>query len=158
MTFSKFLAGGAVALLTLPAFADDAKIEIIDPYARSGAKTGAAFFTIVNHSESDDRLVAVSSDVAPRVELHTHIEDANGVMKMREVEDGFAVPARGEHALARGGDHVMFMGLPAPLEQGAKISITLTFEQAGDIVVELPVDNERKGGHGMKHGHGHKSD
>ncbi len=51
--------------------------------------------------------------------------------------------------MKRGGDHVMFMGLNVPLEQGGEVQVTLTFEQAGDIVLTIPVDNERKAGHGM---------
>lgn len=151
----------AFAALTLPAFAADttgqsgnSAIVIEDAYARASgptARAGAAFFTIVNRAPNDDRLVAVASEAAERVELHTHIEDAAGVMRMIEVEDGFAVPASGTHALMRGGDHVMFMGLAEPWEQGATISVTLTFEQSGDMVVEIPIDLERMDGHG---GHG----
>ncbi len=47
--------------------------------------------------------------------------------------------------MARGGDHVMFMGLTAPFEQGKTLSVTLNFEKAGEMVVEIPVDLERKG-------------
>ncbi len=70
---------------------------------------------------------------------------------MRPIDGGIAVPAGGSHALKRGGDHVMFMGLDAPFEEGSTISVTLTFEKAGDVVVELPVDNDRK--EPKSHGH-----
>lgn len=142
------IAGAAFAVLfALPALADDASIRIEDAYARSGPHSGAAFFTIVNDGSTEDRLVAASSEAAARVELHTHIEDENGVVKMRPVEDGFPVPAGGSHSLERGGDHLMFMGLEAPFEQGGSIALTLSFERAGEIVVEMPVDNDRQPGH-----------
>jgi len=64
-------------------------------------------------------------------------------MRMVEVEEGFAVPAGGMHALKRGGDHVMFMGLTRPMEQGDTVNVTLIFEKAGRIEVEIPVDLER---------------
>ncbi len=151
MTF-KFLASTAIAtLVSLPALASD--IMIKDAYARSGPRSGAAFFTIMNHADTDDRLIAATSDAAPRVELHTHIME-NGIAKMREVEGGFPIPAHGAHDLARGGDHVMFMGLKAPFEQGSTITVTLTFEQAGDMVIEIPVDNARQG---KMAGHGHNN-
>ncbi|MDK3075859.1 copper chaperone PCu(A)C [Sedimentitalea sp. JM2-8] len=127
------------------------KIVIMDPYARTSmmaAETGAAFMILENRSDADDRLISASSDIAERVELHTHIEDADGVMQMREVEDGFVIPAGGMHALERGGDHVMFLGLKQPLADGDTVSLTLTFETAGDMVVEVPVDLTRKPGHG----------
>ncbi|MDJ0825662.1 MAG: copper chaperone PCu(A)C [Rhodobacter sp.] len=142
------LAALAASLLATPALAE---IKIMDPYARASspmAKAGAAFMQIMNTSDADDRLIAAASDIAKRVELHTHKDVGDGVMKMIEVEEGFVIPAGGSHALARGGDHVMFMGLAGPLEQGATVSVTLTFEQAGDMVVEIPVDNVRKPDHG----------
>ena len=128
-----------------PASAESA-ISVEDAFARASrpnAPVGAAFMTIVNSGETDDRLVAAASDVAERVELHTHIEDSDGIMRMRPVEEGFAIPAGGQHTLKRGGDHVMLMGLREPLETGGSVTVTLTFEGAGDIVVEIPVDLER---------------
>jgi copper(I)-binding protein len=143
----------AAFLIAAPAFAGDT-IQIEDAYARASgpnAKAGAAFMMLVNPTDEDDRLVAASSDVSVRVELHNHIDMGDGVMQMREDPDGFPVPAGETHALARGGDHVMFMGLKRPLNQGDTVEVTLTFERAGDITVEIPVDLERKP---MGHGHG----
>jgi copper(I)-binding protein len=99
-------------------------------------------------------LIGAASDVAKVVELHTHIEQ-DGIMKMRQDKDGFKVPAMGAHALQRGADHVMFMGLTAPMVQGGTFEVTLTFEQAGEITITVPVDLERTPEHGaMKMGHG----
>ncbi|MGB3246775.1 MAG: copper chaperone PCu(A)C [Sulfitobacter sp.] len=152
----RLLVAASAALLTLsaPAFAQN--IMIKDAYVRSStpsSPTGAAFMMLMNESDSDDRLISVASDVAARVQLHTHIEDANGVMKMTEIEGGIPIAAGETHMMQRGGDHVMFMGLKAPLEQGGEITVTLTFEKAGDVKVTIPVDSERKPGQGsMKHG------
>ena len=152
--FKTTLIAGAVALASvLPAFAE---ITIEDAYARSAsptAKSGAAFMMIHNSGEVD-RLVGVSSDAAARTELHTHLEGENGVMRMVHVEEGFELPADGMIAMQRGGKHVMLMGLNAPMEQGATVTVTLTFEKAGDVVVEVPVDVERQDHGGMNHGHG----
>jgi len=147
-----FIAAAAVAF-ALPALAGDiSHITIDDAYARaSNTMAGAAFMRITNTSDTDDRLIAVVADVSERVELHTHIEDANGVMRMIEVKDGFAIPAGGTHRLERGGDHIMFMGLKAPFEQGGTIDVTFTFEEAGDVTVEVPIDLERMDGHGAMH-------
>lgn len=151
MSFTKtILAAAVVCTLALPAFADG--IMIMDPYIRSAgpnAKTGAAFMGIMNHSGQDDRLIAVTSDIAKRAELHTHNMTADGVMQMREVEGGIPVEAGGMHMLARSGDHVMFMGLTRQMVQGEIVTVTLTFEKAGDITVEIPVDLERKPAKGM---------
>ena len=149
-----FIAAASAALISTAAFADS--IMIKDPYARSSganAISGAAFMGIMNHSGTDDRLIAARSDIAARVEIHTHIEDSNGVMRMVEVKDGIVVPANGMAMLQRGGDHVMFMGLTQSLAQGDEVSVTLIFEQAGEVEVTIPVDLERK----PKHGHGSHS-
>ncbi|NOE18821.1 copper chaperone PCu(A)C [Ruegeria atlantica] len=138
--------------LAMPAFAEGT-IKVDDAYARSSGKTakaGAAFMMIQNLGDADDRLVGVTSDAAARVELHTHKVDDNGVAKMVHVEEGFAIPAGETHMLKRGGDHVMFMGLTEPFEQDAMVPVTLIFEKAGEVEIEIPVDLERQdmGGHG----------
>lgn len=145
----------AAVLAAVPALSL-AEIVITDPYARvsrPGAPTGAAFMIIENTSDKPDRLVSASSDVAKRVELHTHIDQGDGVMKMTEIEGGVEIAAGATYVMKRGGDHVMFMGLNQPLEQGGAVEVTLTFEQAGDVTLTIPVDNERKPRHGlMNHG------
>ena len=155
----------AATCLCFPAFAPAAfahdGVHIVDPYARTmgGVGTsGAVFLVIENHQASDDRLIGVKSDAAQKVELHTHKDDGNGVMQMLHVPEGFVIPAKGEHALARGGDHVMLMGLTRELKDGDMIPVTLVFETAGEVAIEVPVDNARKAaamdhsGHGMTHG------
>lgn len=160
MPFRLLPAALAACLTALPALAMDATIHVGDAYARASspsAKAGAMFLEVMNKGDTDDRLIAATSDVAQRVELHTHREDADGVMRMLEIEDGIPVPAGGMALLERGGDHVMLMGLNRPLNDGDTVTVTLSFETAGDVTVEVPVDLKRKPGqpaHG--HGHGHK--
>lgn len=140
----------AVALATLlpvfalPAHAADT-ITVKEPYARfmPGAMAGAAFMVIENHGAEDDRLVGAASDVAEKVQLHTNKAGADGMMQMLHVPEGFVIPAGGEHSLRRGGDHVMFMGLNGRPGAGESVSVTLSFEKAGEIVVDIPVDNSR---------------
>ncbi|WP_050522958.1 copper chaperone PCu(A)C [Pseudorhodobacter wandonensis] len=155
MTYKTLFAAAALAIAsTTMAFAAD--ITVSDPYMRvSGAMatSGAAFMVIDNHGD-EDRLIGVRSDIAQKVELHTHLQDANGVMKMVHVAEGFPIAAGETHALQRGGDHVMFLGLNSVPVQGDVVELTLTFEKAGDIVVEVPVDNDRapQMGNGMGNG------
>jgi copper(I)-binding protein len=132
--------------LAAPAFAGGT-VQVVEPYARVStmmSNSGAAFMIIENHGDSEDRLVSAASEVAEKVELHTHKDMGDGVMKMVEVEEGFVIPAHGKHMLERGGDHVMFLGLKQPLAHGDSVTVTLTFEKAGALVVEVPVDLERK--------------
>ena len=144
----------AAAAFALPAFAESI-IAVDDPYARVStkmSKSGAAFMIIENSGDEDDRLVDARSDIAKKVELHTHKDDGNGNMAMVHVEEGFVIPAGGKHMLMRGGDHVMFMGLKQSLNHGDVVTVTLVFEKAGEVALEVPVDLERKPVHGMQHG------
>lgn len=145
----------AATCLAMPALAEG--IEVHDAYAiaaRPDAPSGAAFMVIHNHGGADDRLIGARAPVAERVELHTHIMDGDGVARMVEVEEGWALPTDGEIVLERGGNHVMFIGITDSFEDGDIIPLTLIFETAGEITVDVPVDLERLGGGAMGHGAG----
>jgi len=145
MSFKPTLLIAGLAVLSLPGIAS-AQMIIEDAYARASgpsAQSGAAFMVILNQSDTDDRVTGVTSDAAARVELHTHIEDENGVMRMRHVVDGFPIAAGESHTLARGGDHIMFMGLSQPWHQADTITVTLTFEHADPVELSIPVDLDR---------------
>lgn len=144
----------AAAFAALPALAS-AHMVIEDAYARASspvAQSGAAFMTIFNHSDQDDLLISATSTAAERLELHTHImEEDTGIMRMVEVEEGFAIPAGETITLQRGGMHVMMLGLTEPLVQGEEIEVTFTFEHAEPVTHTIGIDNERQpapGGHG----------
>ncbi|WP_420003447.1 copper chaperone PCu(A)C [Arenibacterium sp. LLYu02] len=142
MRFKTFLMAAALAVTCT--MARTAEVQINDAYLRvSNPMAAAAFLEITNLSDQDDRLIALRSEVAARVELHAHREDANGVMQMIHLEEGIALPAGATHALKRGGDHVMFMGLTHTLEEGEAVPVTFVFEQAGEVTVEIPVDQSR---------------
>ncbi len=102
------------------------------------ARAGAAYMTITNDGDSPDRLIGAEVDFA-EAQLHESSMDSGGVMRMQHLMDGIPVPAGETVTLARGGLHVMMMGLEAPLEPGDSFPLTLSFEQAGDIEVEVDV-------------------
>jgi len=141
MNFRAFAAAIALAatfLASQAAIAGD--IQITKPWARASAgqaKAGAAFLAIANTGTTDDRLVAARADVSRKTELHTHIKEGD-LMKMRQVE-AIDVPAGKTVALQPGGLHVMFMGLNAPLASGTHFPLTLVFEKAGEITVDVEV-------------------
>jgi len=61
-------------------------------------------------------------------------------MRMRELEKGLEIPAGATVMLKPGGYHIMFMELKAPLAKDAKVPVTLVFEKAGSIDVDLKVE------------------
>ena len=76
-------------------------------------------------------------------------------MRMRPVEGGLELPAGGDLLLTRGEAHVMLMGLEEPLEDGATFPLTLIFETAGEVKVEVPVDFARLTEAAADHGGDH---
>jgi len=97
---------------------------------------GGAFLKIQNQGGAD-RLLAASSSAAGMVQLHSMAMDGN-VMKMREVE-AIELPAGKTVELKPGGLHIMLMGLKAPLKAGSSVPLTLKFEKAGAVTVNLTV-------------------
>ncbi|WP_333828198.1 copper chaperone PCu(A)C [Pararhodobacter sp.] len=158
--FRTFTAASVAALFALPALACDG-FEVHEAYARTStamSQTGAAFMVIQNHGDTDCHITGVRSDIAARTELHTHSEDAQGVMRMIHVEEGFALPADSELVLERGGNHVMFMGLNQTLAQGDVVEVTFIFADDTEATVDVTVDLERQpGAHGHSHGHSHSN-
>lgn len=144
----------AAALTLAPVFAfaqSGPSVTIENPFARPSAGTagaGAAYMTIRN-SGTADRLLSVSTTVASRAELNDHIREGD-VIKMREI-DSIPVPAQGAAELKPGGLHVMLMGLAQPLKVGDTFALTLTFEKAGAVAVQVPV---REMGAGAPKQHG----
>jgi len=148
LTRRTLLAATAALLSLAPAFAQDhpETLHIHDAYARVNGgigATGAAFFTVHNNGTADDRIIGARADIADKVELHTHIMDEAGVMKMVEVKEGFPVPAGDMHMLERGADHVMLMGLKAELKDGDTFPLTVVFDSGAEVTVEVPIDNAR---------------
>jgi copper(I)-binding protein len=144
----------AAAILPLPAAARDhtaGDIRIANPWTRAaGANAnGAGFMTLSNTGSQPDRLLAAASPIARVVELHTHVREGE-VMRMRPVRD-IPLPAGQTVELRPGGLHIMLIGLNAPLQQGARVPLTLRFERAGEVQVELAVESAGARGSGHRH-------
>jgi copper(I)-binding protein len=135
-----------VSVKMSPLDQNDAAFIVEEPFLRSSLPTStsaAAFLVLRNETGRDDRLVAARSGLSGRVDLHSHTQDGNGVMRMAPIDGGVALADGASHAFARGGDHLMFTGLDAPLEQGQLVPVTLVFEEAGEVEITVPVDLTR---------------
>jgi periplasmic copper chaperone A len=119
----------------------DAKSIVVDhPWARAtpaGAKTGAAYMTLINNGSSGDRLMGATTPVADKIQFHSVSED-NGVSRMREMND-VAVAPGARVTFSPGGMHVMLVGLKQPLKEGQTFPLSLTFEKAGKVDVMVSV-------------------
>jgi copper(I)-binding protein len=121
-----------------PASAGTLRISNAWTRAAGAGGNGAGFLTVANGGTAPDRLLAARSAAARVVELHTMIRDGE-VMRMRPVTD-IPLPAGQEVRLQPGGLHIMLIGLTAPLQQGTRVPLTLVFERAGEVQVELAVE------------------
>jgi copper(I)-binding protein len=123
--------------------ADRAKVGnvmIHEPWARpsiGNAPNSAAYMTLEIMGEESDRLVGGSCPVAEKAEVHTHLMEG-GVAKMRPV-DAVEVSPGSPTVLEPGGLHLMLIGLNQKLEEGATIPLTLVFENAGEVTLEVPI-------------------
>jgi|SRR5664279_3017395 len=107
-------------------------------YACAAGGDCGAFMTIANLSAPADKLLAVTTSVTTRAELHTMVMDAQGNMMMQKV-DGIAVPANGTLELKPGSFHVMLFGLNKELKVGDSFPLTLKFEQGGEQTIQVQV-------------------
>jgi hypothetical protein len=71
-------------------------------------------------------------------EIH-EMADVDGMMQMRPLPEGLEIPGGGEVTLESGGLHVMLIGLIRDLENGASYELTLEFERAGQVTLQVPV-------------------
>jgi copper(I)-binding protein len=154
----------AVLSLSLPslAWAHDAKsheataqhgITVTGAWARptiAKMRISAAYFQAAI-AGGEDKLIAAKTVNAEKAELHQHVME-NGVAKMRPV-DSVAVAPGTPAVFQPGGYHVMIMGLKGPLNEGDNFPLTLTFEKAGDVTVNVMVMKKAAQDHGnMDHG------
>jgi copper(I)-binding protein len=140
-------------LVAMPAQAS--AIMVMEAFARASATpaatSAAAYVSLMNHGE-DDLLTGVASAAAKAAEIHkTEMED--GVMKMAPAGP-LALPAHGTLQMKPGGYHIMLMGLARPLVKGEMIELTLTFEKAGSVSVQVPVGDVAAGSHDHSSGEG----
>lgn len=142
----RFLLAALPAAFAVPAAAqhqhDAARagdLAVAQPWTRAAGQgaTAAGFMAISNRGAAADRLLSASSPAARAIELHSMVHDGD-VMRMRPVE-AIEVPAGQTATLRPGGFHLMLIGLSQALRQGETVPVTLRFERAGEVKVELPV-------------------
>lgn len=154
----KIALAALLAALALPVAAHDftvGSIYLDHPMieeAPPNAPVLGGYLSIQNMGDADDRLVAIESDAAEKVELHqSTITD--GIARMQPMSEGLLIPA-GETVWLDDGMHAMFVKPAKRYVVGDEVPATLVFENAGRIDVSFKVE-ERSSGAGSSHeGHG----
>ncbi|MFA4939844.1 copper chaperone PCu(A)C [Brevundimonas sp.] len=113
----------------------------------NGAKAGGCYVTL--KAAANDRLTGGSTPAAGSLQVH-EMKMEGGMMKMAELKQGLPLPAGQAVALAPGGNHLMLIGLTAPLVEGATVPLTLQFASAPAVTVQAAVRQPEMAG--MDHG------
>ncbi len=101
------------------------------------ARVMAGYATLMNHSQSTQTLVSVSSDVFKRVEMHKSVIE-NDVAKMRKQPE-LTIPSHGELKLEQGGLHFMLMQPARQLNAGDKVTLVFNFDNGKKQSIEFNV-------------------
>lgn len=103
-----------------------------------GSKVGVVYLQISIKRGGPDTLLSVSSPIAAKVEIHTHILE-DGILKMRRLD---TLPlTEGEKVLFEpAGLHLMLIDLKEQLKLGKTFPLTFLFEKAGEIKVEAKIE------------------
>jgi Uncharacterized protein conserved in bacteria len=131
--------GGATAVATGGATASGPIVS--DAWVRPPMGTdrpAAGYLTITNPGTTADALVGASSPIATSVQIHETMADPSGMMAMSPV-DRIDVEPGGTVKLEPGGYHLMLMGVTQMPAVGQTAELTLTFEKAGEVVVQAEV-------------------
>jgi copper(I)-binding protein len=115
-------------------------LEIDNPWSRatvSAAPNGVVYLTIKNTGTTPDKLIDVASPAADQAQVHD-MKVENDVSQMWLVGGVDLLPDQ-TVALAPSGLHIMLLGLKKPLEAAQTFPVTLTFEKAGSITIDVPV-------------------
>lgn len=157
----------ALALVAPTALAHEysqGPVRVDHPWSRPtppGTPMGVGYMSISNSGSSDITLMGAATPRAGRVSIHeTSMHD--GVMRMAPVKGGLPIPAGTSVELKPHSFHLMLEKLTSPLREGENIPLTLSFEGAEDLQVDLnvaPLDgqtmmNDQKmnhSGHDMDH-------
>ena len=118
-------------------------IEVSNPWAPATGSVltnTAVYLSLTDVGTKADELTGASTAVAQKTELHV-FDVKDGVYGMHKV-DGIAVtPGSAATVLRPGGAHVMLESLKRPLRAGTTFPLTLDFQRAGQLQVEVRVES-----------------
>ncbi len=111
-------------------------IVVTGAYVRQPASpdVAAAYFTVYNTTAVADTLVSAASGAGEESVLHAETDGS-----MTENPNGFVIPAHGTVVFKPTTGHLMIEKLVGTLTPGQFVDISLTFANAGQVVVSAPV-------------------
>lgn len=123
-------------------YAQDA-LEIGHPWSRPtppASPMGVGYMEITNTGDADITLTGAQTPRAEKVSIHQSIMH-EGVMRMKPLDAGLLIPAGKTVELKPRSYHLMLEKLSEPLKEGERIPLTLDFDGADSIEVEIEVES-----------------
>lgn len=145
-----------LAALTLAAVAQAGDVSVEEGYVRAmppGQPVSAAFMTLSNAGKQVRTVVAFSTPVAARAELHRSVREGDQV-RMEELAQLTIAPGE-QVKLAPGGLHLMLIGMQRSPSPGDEVSVTVQFQDGEKIEARLPVVDMRSKAAEHQHHHHH---
>lgn len=127
-----------LACALLAACGQSEPVSVHDPWANAtpvGASVAAVYMDLT--VADADTLVSASTTVADHIEMHSSSEE-NGMMKMRPLAS-VELKAGQSFSFEQGGAHLMLIDLRQPLVAGMRFPMTLEFQRAGAVTVQVQV-------------------
>ncbi|MBA6293054.1 copper chaperone PCu(A)C [Colwellia sp. MB3u-70] len=127
---------------------ENTKLVVENGYAREsipGTSISSAYMTIKNLSAKNIRLIAATSAVSDRIEIHQHTM-SDGLMRMRQ-RDYVEISAQNNTVFQPSGFHLMIFDLKHPLKAKENIIITLSFDDQSSIDVNYTVQGLKQKKH-----------
>lgn len=117
-------------------------LEIVHPWVYESAAAGVdalVSMRIRNAGKGPDRLIGAASPMAASVEIVATAPDAPATPGATTAPT-VAIPAAGVAELSRSGTHLVMKGLKSRLTVYAMVPVTLRFERAGAVAIEVMVE------------------
>ena len=120
----------------------------------ANSKTTSGYIKIENKNEKNERLISVESNFSKRTELH-YMNIKNDIMIMKHLEDGVLIKSKSQINLKPGSFHIMFIDLTKSFNKTSNQKVKFNFENAGSIIINMPIINKVKISKDKKKNHHH---
>ena len=120
----------------------------------ANSKTTSGYIKIENKNEKNERLISVESNFSKRTELH-YMNIKNDIMIMKHLEDGVLIKSKSQINLKPGSFHIMFIDLTKSFNKTSNQKVKFNFENAGSIIINMPIINKAKISKDKKKHHHH---
>ena len=114
----------------------------------------AGYIKIENKNDKNERLISVESNFSKRTELH-YMNIKNDIMIMKHLEDGVLIKSKSKINLKPRSFHIMFIDLTKSFNKTSNQKVKFNFENAGSIIINMPIINKVKISKDKKKNHHH---